>query len=306
MKIQYANALAAQQSLRWSEDNRVAVVTGHIVTVTDPSCASSVAAAITVKRSDEPITSQDVIFPPGFPEAPRPALIRAAEWSPALDGTCLLLAITTLGKACIYKETVTPNSAWTEVADISSPELAWRDGVPVGPGGLIALPAVAEAAENDDGVMETPEVACASYFSAIKASKDEIQTLCSELKNGKGAKRKRTDSVNGVMMAMVAMAGGVADGSCGGGGWSPTCGAWGPALDGETALLAVGAWGGFTLWEVTTGASTEVRCVACCQGGGEVGNPVHGGADGEYTTMAWLKKQSGEAQQLLTGEHVNL
>ena len=145
-----------------SEDDRLAVITGHTVAVTDATTAKQPPVVISAESSSTPLYNGDSSTLPARLRGVTGPLIRAAEWSPITHGACQLLVLSTRGEVGVYREGPA-GSPWISTTLVPPPDAAWTQGSPTGPAGMVLGPIVAKIRErgasiNSDAFYRAAEV----------------------------------------------------------------------------------------------------------------------------------------------------
>lgn len=200
-------------SVIWSDENLVAVASGHLVTIVNPATPFGPRGLITLP-ANKPfpiglIKREDLLSPCMLPisltREIRPCA-RSISWSPtgfAPNGGCLLAVCTTQGRVKVYRMPFCDYSAeWIEVADISESLYAYLASVSFGESGILSLRDAeehsGEAHPNQTGMDGQLVVGSETQYMPRKRQKIEnnVQDLVSVAKHKEmHSKRKSSKKV---------------------------------------------------------------------------------------------------------------
>ncbi|KAM0951387.1 putative transcription factor WD40-like family [Dioscorea sansibarensis] len=176
-------------SIAWSEENLVAIASGHIITILSPASIVSPRGLITlppnkpfpigaVKKED---LNAACLMPTLLSRENRPCS-RSISWSPlglAPNSGCLLAVCTTEGRVKIYRAPFCEfSSEWVEVVDVSDMLLYYLDSIKFGE---LMVPEQAESGH----AIEWQESSISEVPKGIKRSYDANESTQTLLKSRK-------------------------------------------------------------------------------------------------------------------------
>ncbi|XP_060675543.1 uncharacterized protein LOC107404763 isoform X2 [Ziziphus jujuba] len=130
--VSTVGALSYPNAIAWSDENLIAIASGHLVTILNPALPLAPRGLVTISTGEPPFTIGVVdrndlltacLLPTSLSRDTRPC-VRSISWSPiglAPNAGCLLAVCTTEGRVKLYRPPFCDFCAeWIEVVDVSN------------------------------------------------------------------------------------------------------------------------------------------------------------------------------------------